>query len=180
MTERVTLASSPSQSKPVGFARLPLLSLRDIFPRRGGSLSSKGEPLAVHASFISLPRALPLGELSPQVTERARPLAGHLLKFSLPCNHSARSTVCSAEKRSEFCPGHGEEKGHTACFYPADLCFLQILTQLSQKNRRTAIESTRRACIIGMLRTHCPAKREELLRRVARQRNGRRRWKNSV
>ena len=27
--------------------RFPLLSLRDIFPRRGGSLSSKGEPLAV-------------------------------------------------------------------------------------------------------------------------------------
>ena len=26
--------------------RFPLLSLRDIFPRRGGSLSSKGEPLA--------------------------------------------------------------------------------------------------------------------------------------
>ena len=26
--------------------RLPLLSLRDIFPRNGGSLSSKGEPLA--------------------------------------------------------------------------------------------------------------------------------------
>jgi hypothetical protein len=46
-------------------ARFPLLSLRDIFPRRGGSLSSKGEPLAVHASFISLPRPLPLGEVSP-------------------------------------------------------------------------------------------------------------------
>ena len=27
-------------------ARFPLLSLRDIFPRSGGSLSSKGEPLA--------------------------------------------------------------------------------------------------------------------------------------
>ena len=46
-----------------GFARFPLLSLRDIFPRRGGSLSSKGEPLAVHANFISLPRPLPLGEV---------------------------------------------------------------------------------------------------------------------
>ena len=57
------LAGSPSQSKPVGFARFPLLSLRDIFPRRGGSLSSKGEPLAVHANFISLPRPLPLGEV---------------------------------------------------------------------------------------------------------------------
>ena len=35
--------------------RLPLLSLRDIFPRSGGSLSSKWEPLAVPASFIFLP-----------------------------------------------------------------------------------------------------------------------------
>ena len=28
---------------PYGIARFPLLSLRDIFPRSGGSLSSKGE-----------------------------------------------------------------------------------------------------------------------------------------
>ena len=35
----------------------------------------KGEPLAVHANFISLPRPLPLGEVSPQVTERARMLS---------------------------------------------------------------------------------------------------------
>ena len=28
---------------PYGIARFPLLSLRDIFPRRGGSLSSQGE-----------------------------------------------------------------------------------------------------------------------------------------
>ena len=27
-----------------------------------------------------------------------------LLKFSLRCNHSARSTVCSTEKVSKFCP----------------------------------------------------------------------------
>ena len=33
----------PSQSSPVGLARFPLLSLRDIFPRSGGSLSSQGE-----------------------------------------------------------------------------------------------------------------------------------------
>ena len=43
--------------------RSPLLSLRDIFPRSGGSPSSKGEPLAIHASFISLPKPLPLGEV---------------------------------------------------------------------------------------------------------------------
>ena len=42
-------------------ATLPLLSLRDIFPRSGGSLSSKGEALAVHANFISLPSHLPFG-----------------------------------------------------------------------------------------------------------------------
>ena len=33
--------------KAYGFARFPLLSLRDIFPRSGGSLSSKGEPRAL-------------------------------------------------------------------------------------------------------------------------------------
>ena len=33
----------PSQSSPVGLDRFPLLSLRDIFPRSGGSLSSQGE-----------------------------------------------------------------------------------------------------------------------------------------
>ena len=34
----------------------------------------KWEPLAVHANSISLPRPLPLGEVSPQVTERASTL----------------------------------------------------------------------------------------------------------
>ena len=48
------LADSPSQSKPVGFARFPLLSLRDIFPRSGGSLSSKGEPRALPETFSLL------------------------------------------------------------------------------------------------------------------------------
>ena len=38
------------------------------------------------------------------MTERARPLAGYFLKFSLPCNNSRRSTVCSTGKVSEFCP----------------------------------------------------------------------------
>ena len=32
-------------------SRFPFLSLRDIFPRRGGSLSSQGEPLAWRQSF---------------------------------------------------------------------------------------------------------------------------------
>ena len=39
------LVSSPSPSL-LCKSTLPLLSLRDIFPRRGGSLSSKGEALA--------------------------------------------------------------------------------------------------------------------------------------
>ena len=41
------LVSSPSPSL-LRKSTLPLLSLPDIFPRRGGSLSSKGEALAVH------------------------------------------------------------------------------------------------------------------------------------
>ena len=50
----------------------PFCRLRAIFPRRGGSLSSKGEPLAVHANFISLPRPLPLGEVDANVVSRRR------------------------------------------------------------------------------------------------------------
>ena len=38
----------------------------------GGSLSSKWEPLAVHATFISLPRPLPLGEVDANVASRRR------------------------------------------------------------------------------------------------------------
>ena len=47
-----------------GDATLPLLSLRDIFPRRRGSLSSKGEPLAEPHTLRGLPRPLPLGEVA--------------------------------------------------------------------------------------------------------------------
>ena len=39
------LCERPRPLRPLR-ARFPLLSLRDIFPRSGGSLSSKGEPLA--------------------------------------------------------------------------------------------------------------------------------------
>ena len=49
----------------------PFVAARHL-PPAGGSRPSKWEPLAVHAKFISLPRPLPLGEVSPQVTERAR------------------------------------------------------------------------------------------------------------
>ena len=52
--------------------------------------------------------------------------------------------------------GRGEESGQNADFGAEKLCVLQILTKLSQKIRRPAIESVCLACIIGMLRTHCP------------------------
>ena len=52
--------------------------------------------------------------------------------------------------------GRWEEPRQTAGFGAAKLCDSQILTQLSQKIRRPAIESVRLACIIGMLGTHCP------------------------
>ena len=52
--------------------------------------------------------------------------------------------------------GRGEESGQNAGFGAAKLCVSQILTELSQKIRRTSIESARLACIIGMLGTHCP------------------------
>ena len=40
---------------------LPLLSLRDIFPRRGGSPSSKGEALAIHAKLHLFAKGSPFG-----------------------------------------------------------------------------------------------------------------------
>ena len=52
--------------------------------------------------------------------------------------------------------GRREESRQNAGFGAAKLCVLLILTELSQKIRRPAIESTRLACIIGMLGTHCP------------------------
>ena len=45
---------------------------RSHLPPTGGSLSSKGEPLAVHAKFISLPRPLPLGEVDANKVSRRR------------------------------------------------------------------------------------------------------------
>ena len=53
----------------------PFVAVRHL-PPAGGSRPSKWEPLAVHADFIFLPRALPLGELAnPKgLTERASPL----------------------------------------------------------------------------------------------------------
>ena len=79
------------------------------------------------------------------------------LNFSLPCNDSPRSTVCSMGKGVEILSGgRGEESRQNAGFGTAKLCVLQILTELSQKIRCASIESARLACIIGMLGTHCP------------------------
>ena len=90
-------AAQPSQSS-LRDARFPFLSpavtsvplfvtYGDISPRpgricpgrgesvpAGGSLSSKGEPLAVHTKFISLPRPLPLGEVDANAVSRQRGL----------------------------------------------------------------------------------------------------------
>ena len=52
--------------------------------------------------------------------------------------------------------GRGEDGRQNAGFGAAKLCVSQILTKLSQKIRCASIESARLACIIGMLRTHCP------------------------
>ena len=75
------------------------------------------------------------------------------LNFSLPCNDSPCSTVCSMGKSVGILSGgRGKESGQNAGFGAAKLCVSQILTKLSQKIRRTSIESTRLACIIGMLK----------------------------
>ena len=73
-------AAQPSQSS-LRVARFPFLSPTVTFlPGRGesvpagGSLSSKGEPLAVHTKFISLPRPLPLGEVDANAVSGRRRL----------------------------------------------------------------------------------------------------------
>ena len=47
-----------------GDATLPLLSLRDIFPRSGGSRPSRGRLIAVTAKFPAELKGSPSGELS--------------------------------------------------------------------------------------------------------------------
>ena len=71
-------------------ATLPLLSLRDIFPRSGGSLSSKGEALA-KPETLPLCQGLSLWEswqARQGLTERARTLHGrvYLLFFLFHCS----------------------------------------------------------------------------------------------
>ena len=56
--------------------------------------------------------------------------------------------------------GRVEDGRQNAGFGTDKLCVLQILTKLSQKIRRPAIESAHLACIIGMLGTHCPKEGE--------------------
>ena len=95
------LAGSPSQSS-LRDARFPLLSLRDIFPRSGGSLSSKGEPLAkprtlhFEQKLCRHAKASPFGrggcERSEQ-TERAR-----MLTFLRCCNKKAACIAADSAK----------------------------------------------------------------------------------
>ena len=71
-------------------ATLPLLSLRDIFPRSGGRLSSKGEALA-KPETLPLCQGLSLWEswqARQGLTERARTLHGriYLLFFLFHCS----------------------------------------------------------------------------------------------
>ena len=74
---------------PYGIARFPLLSLRDIFPRRGGSLSSQGE-------LIALPQAL---RLSRKLYRYAR--------GSLPEGAGKAVRLCLRELSSRFpCKKH--------------------------------------------------------------------------
>ena len=62
--------------------------------------SPKGTPYGNAGSFAATAEAVPLGKVSsPQaMTEGVSPI------FSLPCNDTPRSTVCSTGKVSEFCP----------------------------------------------------------------------------
>ena len=64
----------------------------------------KWEPLAVHANFIFLPRPLPLGEVAPKVTERARMSAWkELLSDNFPLT-KADDHRCKAALESRACP----------------------------------------------------------------------------
>ena len=53
-------------------ATLPLLSLRDIFPRSGGSRPSRGRLLVVAIKFPVQPKGVPLGELAANAVSRLR------------------------------------------------------------------------------------------------------------
>ena len=78
-----TLACSPSQALT---RQIPLfVTCGDIFPRSGGSLSSKGEPLAVPANFISLPRPLPLGEVDLRSKDGEGEVADHVQQTHGSC-----------------------------------------------------------------------------------------------
>ena len=156
--------------------------MRKDFPRSGGRCRAATKGGIWQARQGLTERACGANECCPSSGAAQAMTEGvHPLNFPLPCNDSPCSTVCSMGKSVEILSGgRGEEQRQTAGFGAAKLCVSQILTELSQKIRRPAIESTRLACIIGMLGTHCPTKVEKLLCRAVLQRNGRKRWKNSV
>ena len=83
----VTLAGSPSQSKPVGFARFPLLSLtRHLPPARGKSflkVGALGSPRRLHLFAKASPFGRGGCERSEQ-TERARLLPLCEMPFPSP------------------------------------------------------------------------------------------------
>ena len=101
--ERVTLASSPSQSMPVGLDSSP----------KGRAL---GSPRKLHLFAKASPFGRGGCERSEQ-TERARPLAGHLLKFSLPLQSFCPLNRMQYGKGVEILSGgQGEEQRQTAVF----------------------------------------------------------------
>ena len=93
------LASSPSQALTRQIP--PFVTCGDIFPRSGGSLSSKGEPLAVHANFISLPRPLPLGEVDANVVSRRRGRGCFSAAPPLPQEAGAANAACHYDPTRE-------------------------------------------------------------------------------
>ena len=99
----VTLAGSPSQSKPVGFARFPLLSLtRHLPPARGKSflkVGALGSPRKLHLFAKASPFGRGGCERSEQ-TERARLLPLCDVPFSLSTPAICAITTTFREKVS--------------------------------------------------------------------------------
>ena len=123
--------------------RFPLLSLRDIFPRRGGSLSSKGGASGETAHFAFEPETLPpcqglsLWErwICEAKTERARTLPEELPLSVQISSHENTPAGCSAVRR----PSPSRENAMPGGPQTARHCSIQIIFPL--KMRR----ATRRA-----------------------------------
>ena len=97
-------------------ARFPLLSLRDIFPRSGGSLSSKGsQAINLNAKVLSAMRKIPVVLLALPLGELAKPEA--LTERAYAVALSAKGAKCS--KNFPAAPPLPQEAGVAAavCLY---------------------------------------------------------------